>query len=112
MDRWRDVAKHGFSLKGTSTGTAKLPTFSPQESAVDNTSPNQDDNAADREYNGISRALSLKFSYRFTSLGKLNYVVVLSFFNPKLNSIQTLVWPVLMCTMLQVHVSQAQQPHY
>ena len=60
MDRWRDVAKHGFSLKGTSTGTAKLPTFSPQESAVDNTSPNQDDNAADREYNGISRALSVK----------------------------------------------------
>ena len=27
--------------------------------------------------------------------GKLNYMDVLSFFIPKLNSIQTLVWPVL-----------------
>ena len=36
-----------------------------------------------------------KFSYRFTSLRKLNKMAVLSFFIPKLNSIQTLVWPVL-----------------
>ena len=28
-------------------------------------------------------------------MGKLNYMAVLSFFIPKLNSIQTLVWPVL-----------------
>ena len=49
-------------------------------------------------------------TYRFTSLGKLNYMAVLRFFIPKLNSIQTFVWPVLY--VYHVYYSQAQQPHY
>ena len=43
----------------------------------------------------ISRALSVKKFLQVHFIEKLNYMAVLSFFIPKLNSIQTLVWPVL-----------------
>ena len=53
-------------------------------------------------------AVSVKKFYRFTFLRKLNYMAVLSFFIPKLNSTQT---PVCQCLLLR-YVAQQTDGQY